>query len=71
MNWVQLDLMKLIKDSQMYRQRAGGGRNWLKVRQHVPECNLIHYMSESPLREKRAFLNVFLKRNVVFSFLLV
>lgn len=20
--------------------------NWLKVRQHAPECNLIHYLSE-------------------------
>lgn len=46
MDWTHTDLMKHLKDSQMYRQRGAGARNWLKVRQQAPECNLIHYLSE-------------------------
>lgn len=46
MDWTHTDLMKHFKDSHIYRQRAAGARNWLKVRQQAPECNLIHYLSE-------------------------
>lgn len=39
---MQTDLVNfIIVDRQMYRQRAGGARNRVKVRQHAPECNLI------------------------------